>query len=120
MLTGMRHKALVGAALLVVIAGGLFATSTEAAQPAATLTSVSIDSDNATSSGANETATVGDTVSLTFTADETIQVPTVAFTVGGASATGSVTVTGATNWSTIAAIGDQVAFTARRVLIRSS
>ena len=29
----MKHKALVAAALLVVIAGGLFGTSTEAAEP---------------------------------------------------------------------------------------
>ncbi len=44
---------------------------------APTLTSVSIDSNNANSSGTDETATVGDTVTLSFTADETIQTPTV-------------------------------------------
>ncbi|MDP6077895.1 MAG: fibronectin type III domain-containing protein [Acidimicrobiales bacterium] len=83
----------------------IFSTSTEAAEPQPTLTSVSIDSDNATSSGANETAKVGDTVTLSFTADETIQAPTVAFTVGGASAAGSVTFTKPLegDWSAVAA-----------------
>ena len=53
MRSGIRHKALVGAALLVVIAGSLFATLTTEAESQATLTSVSIDSDNPTSSGTN-------------------------------------------------------------------
>ena len=44
---------------------------------APTLTSVSINSNNATSIGTDETATVGDTVTISFTADETIQTPTV-------------------------------------------
>jgi hypothetical protein len=101
MRAGMRHKAVLGLGL-VLFTSLIFATLTEAQASQPTLTSVSIDSDNATSIGANETATVGDTVSLMFTADETIQVPTVAFTVGGASATGSVTVT-PTNWTAIAA-----------------
>ena len=66
-----------------------------------TLTSVSIDSDSAASSGADEVAEAGDTVTLSFTPDETIQTPTVAFTVGGASAAGSVTVTNTSgdNWT---------------------
>ena len=100
---GMRHKALVAAALLVVIAGGLFATLTAEAESQATLTSVSIDSDNATSSGTNEIALAGDTVTLSFSASETIQITTVAFTVGGASAAGPVTVSSLTtyDWSAI-------------------
>ncbi len=74
--TSVRQPAalLLGCALLVAV---VFATSAEAAEPQPMLTSVSIDSDSATTSDANETATVGDTVTLTFTADETIQVPTV-------------------------------------------
>jgi len=104
---GANIKVLValGCLLLTPI---IFATSTEAQVSQPTLTSVSIDSDNATSSGANETAKAGDTVTLSFTADETVQAPTVAFTVGGTSAGGSVTVANSAgnNWSAIAAGGD--------------
>ena len=78
-----------GCALLVAV---VFSSSTEAAEPQPTLTSASIDSDNATSIGTDETAAVGDTVTLSFTADETIQATTVAFTVAGVSASGPVTV----------------------------
>ena len=84
--------------MLVVIAGGLFATLTAEAESQATLTSVSIDSDNATSSGTNEIALAGDTVTLSFSASETIQTTTVAFTVGGASAAGLVTVANLTTY----------------------
>ena len=100
----MRHKAVVAGALLLLVAGGLFATSTTEAESQTTLTSVSIDSDNATSSGTDESAKAGDTVTLSFTTDETIQAPTVAFTVGGASAAGFVTVANSAgnNWSAIA------------------
>jgi len=61
-----------------------------------TLTSVSIDSGNATS-----VAKVGDTVTVTFTASETIGAPTVTVTVGAASTVGSVTVTNVSgnNWT---------------------
>jgi hypothetical protein len=55
-----------------------------------TLTSVSIDSDNVTSIGTNEIAIAGDTVTLSLTASDSIQTPTVAFTVGGVPASGSV------------------------------
>ncbi len=74
---------------------------------AATLTSVSIDSDNTTSIGTDETATVDDTVTLSFTVNETVQAPTVAFTVGGVPAAEPVTVANAAgnNWSAIAAGG---------------
>ncbi len=69
--------------------------------PLPTLTSVSIDSDNEINSGTNETAKVGDTVTLSFTADKTIQAPTVTVTVGGVSAAGSVSVTNVSgnNWT---------------------
>ncbi|MDP7673192.1 MAG: hypothetical protein QGF21_14820, partial [Vicinamibacterales bacterium] len=58
---------------------------------APTLSSVSIDSDSATNTATNEIATVGDTVTLSFTASETIAAPTVASSVGGVSAEGPVT-----------------------------
>jgi hypothetical protein len=66
-----------------------------------TLTNVSIDSNNATSIGTNEIAKAGDTVTLSLTADETIGTPTVAFTVNGAPASGSATVTNTSgsNWT---------------------
>jgi VCBS repeat-containing protein len=50
---------------------------------APTLTSVSIDSDNTETAATDETAINGDTVTLTFTASETIQSPTCTFTSGG-------------------------------------
>ena len=55
MLAGMRDPAvlLLGFLLLVAV---VFATPTEAAEPQPTLTSVSIDSDNALSISTDETA----------------------------------------------------------------
>ena len=76
----------------------IFDPSTEAAEPVPTLTSVSIDSNNAISSGTDEFATVGDTVTLSFTTDETIQTSTVSFTMGGTPAVGSVTVVDAVRY----------------------
>ncbi len=104
MLTGTRYKALVALGCLL-LASIIFATSTEAQVSQPTLTSVTIDSGSASNSATNELAKVGDTVTLLFTASEMIQTPTVAFTVGGALATGSVTVSNVTgiDWSVIAA-----------------
>jgi len=104
MRAGMRHKAVLGLGL-VLFTSLIFATLTEAQASQPTLTSVSIDSDNAASSGTNEIARAGDTVTLSFTASELIQTPTVSFKVGGVSQTGSVTIsnTSTTNWSAIAA-----------------
>jgi hypothetical protein len=103
MLRRYKHTAalVLGCALLVAV---VFSTSTEAAEPQPSLTSVSIDSDNAVSIGTDEIAKVGDTVTLSFTASKPIQTPTVAFTVGGVPATGPVTVANATgnDWSSIA------------------
>ncbi len=106
MLTGTRYKALVALGYLL-LASIIFATSTEAQVSQPTLTSVTIDSGSASNSATNELAKVGDTVTLSFTASEMIQTPTVAFTVGGALATGSVTVSNVTgiDWSAIAAGG---------------
>jgi len=75
-----------------VLLSVVFSYSMEAAEPQPALTSVSIDSDNATSIGTNETIIAGDTVTLSFTASELIQTPTIAFTVGGVPQAGSVTV----------------------------
>jgi subtilisin family serine protease len=68
---------------------------------APTLTNVSIDSDNATNIGTDEIATHMDTVTLSFTTDEVIQTPTVAFTVAGAPGSRSAKVTNAVgnNWT---------------------
>ncbi len=106
MLTGTRYKALVALGCLL-LASIIFATSTEAQVSQPTLTSVTIDSGSASNSATNELAKVGDTVTLSFTASEMIQTPTVAFTVGGALATGSVTVSNVTgiDWSAIATGG---------------
>jgi alpha-tubulin suppressor-like RCC1 family protein len=87
----------------LLLAPIIFATSIEAAGPTPILTSVSIDSDNVASSGTNEIANVGDIVTLSFSADEAIQTPTVGFTVGGVSALGIANVARSdANWSTIA------------------
>ena len=104
MLTGMRHKVLVALGCLL-LAPIIFASSTEAQVSQPTLTSVSIDSDNAASIGTKEIAKTGDTVTLSFTASKLIQTPTVSFKVGGVSQVGSVTIsnTSASNWSAIAA-----------------
>jgi hypothetical protein len=87
----LKHKALAVLACLL-LSPIILATSIEAAGSSPTLTSVSIDSNNATSDGTSETTKAGDAVTISFTADTAIQVPTVGFTVGGVQATGSVSV----------------------------
>ena len=101
-MTDMRYKALVALGCLL-LASLIFTASTEAQVSQPALPSFSIDSDNATSSGTNEIAITGDTATLSFSANETIQTTTVVFTVDGVSAAGPVTVSSLTtyDWSSI-------------------
>ena len=100
--TDMRYKALVALGCLL-LASLIFTALTEAQVYQPALPSFSIDSDKATSSGTNEIAITGDTVTLSFSANETIQTTTVVFTVDGVSAAGPVTVSSLTtyDWSSI-------------------
>ena len=72
-----------------------------------TLTSVSIDSDNAETAATAETATNGDTVTLTLVGSETLSAgagkPACAFTLNSVAATNSDTVTntGGNTWTCV-------------------